>query len=183
VLSKLGDKVEKGRVPIIGKRRHANHGESRVWGWILGKVLAHPVVSVVASSAILIALAVPALGMKTINPGVAGIPHDLPIMKTYDRIQAAFPGGPLPRVVVVQADDVTQPRGSSGHQGDDRQALASGQMSEPVSTQVSPGKDAEVVSIAMQGDGTDIKAEDRAGDAARRRHPATIARVDGTQTT
>ncbi|MET0729561.1 MAG: MMPL family transporter, partial [Solirubrobacterales bacterium] len=36
VLSKLGDKVEKGRVPIIGKRRHANHGESRVWGWILG---------------------------------------------------------------------------------------------------------------------------------------------------
>ena len=40
VLSKLGDKVEKGRVPIIGKRRHANHGESRVWGWILGKVLA-----------------------------------------------------------------------------------------------------------------------------------------------
>ena len=49
VLSKLGDKVEKGRVPFIGKRRHANHGESRVWGWILGRVLARPVVSVVAS--------------------------------------------------------------------------------------------------------------------------------------
>ena len=30
-------------------------------------------------------------------------------MKTYDRIQAAFPGGPLPAVVAVQADDVTKP--------------------------------------------------------------------------
>ncbi len=126
VLSKLGDKVEKGRVPIIGKRRHANHGESRVWGWILGKVLAHPVVSVVASGAILIALAVPALGMKTINPGVAGIPHDLPVMKTYDRIQAAFPGGPLPALVVVQADDVTVPGRPAGHREDDRQGAGLG---------------------------------------------------------
>ena len=39
VLSKLGDNVEKGRVPIIGRMRHRNHGESRVWGWILDRVL------------------------------------------------------------------------------------------------------------------------------------------------
>ena len=52
--------------------------------------------------------------MKTINPGVAGIPHDLPIMQTYDRIQDAFPGGPLPAVVVVQADDVTAPAVQQG---------------------------------------------------------------------
>ena len=32
VLSKLGDKVEKGRVPFLGRLRHRNHGESRVWG-------------------------------------------------------------------------------------------------------------------------------------------------------
>ena len=47
--------------------------------------------------------------MQTVNTGVQGIPRDLPIMQTYDRIQAAFPGGPLPAVVVVQADDVTAP--------------------------------------------------------------------------
>ena len=48
VLSKLGDNVERGRVPIIGKRRHTNHGESRAWGWILDRVLRRPVVSLVA---------------------------------------------------------------------------------------------------------------------------------------
>jgi uncharacterized membrane protein YdfJ with MMPL/SSD domain len=182
VLSKLGDKVEKGRVPIIGKRRHANHGESRVWGWILGKVLARPVVSVVVSGAILVTLAVPALGMKTINPGVAGIPHDLPVMQTYDRIQAAFPGGPLPAVVVVQADDVTKPEVQQGIQAMTDRALASGQMAEPVTTQVSPDKSTEVVSIPMQGDGTDLKSETALATLRDDVIPTTIAKVDGTQT-
>ena len=45
VLSKLGDNVEKGRVPFIGRMRHRNHGESRVWSWILDRVLRRPVVS------------------------------------------------------------------------------------------------------------------------------------------
>jgi RND superfamily putative drug exporter len=180
-LSKLGDKVEKGRVPIIGKRRHANHGESRVWGWILGKVLARPVVSVVAASAILIALAVPALNMKTINPGVAGIPHDLPVMKTYDRIQAAFPGGPLPAVVVVQADDVTSPAVQQGIKEMTDKALASGQLSEPVSTEISPNQKAEVVSLAMQGDGTDLKSETALATLRDDVLPTTIAKVDGIQ--
>src|SRR5262249_22228664 len=92
VLSKLGDGLQKGRVPSIGRLRHRSHGESRVWGWVLDRVLARPVVSVVAAGAILLALAMPALKMHTINPGVAGLPRSLEVMKTYDRIQAAFPG-------------------------------------------------------------------------------------------
>ena len=63
---------------------------------------------------LLIALAVPAFGMHTINPGVAGLPRSLPIMQTYDRIQAAFPGGPLPAVIVVRADDVRAPEVQAG---------------------------------------------------------------------
>jgi len=31
VLSKLGDNVERGRVPFISRLRHRNHGESRAW--------------------------------------------------------------------------------------------------------------------------------------------------------
>ena len=107
VLSKLGDKVEKGRVPYLGRLRHRNHGESRVWGWVIDKALARPVVSVIAAGGILVVLALPALNMKTVNPGTAGLPHDLPIMQTYERIQSAFPGGPLPALAVVQAKDVT----------------------------------------------------------------------------
>src|SRR3954449_11479764 len=77
VLSKLGDGVEKARVPFVSRLRHRNHGESRVWGFVIDKALAKPVVSVVLAGGILIALAIPALNMKTLDPGAAGLPHDL----------------------------------------------------------------------------------------------------------
>jgi RND superfamily putative drug exporter len=181
VLSKLGDGVEKGRVPIIGKRRHANHGESRAWGWVLGKVLGHPVAAVVVSGGILLALAFPALGMKTINPGLAGIPHDLPVMKTYERIQAAFPGGPLPAMVVVQADDVTAPAVQEGVTAMTGEALASGQMSQPVTTQTSPDRSTVIVNIPMQGDGTDVASEAALATLRDQVIPHTLGKVDGAR--
>ena len=74
MLSWLGQKgwTEKGRVPYLGRLRHRNHGESRVWGAILDRVLKRPVVSVVLAGGLMLALAIPAFGMHTINPGVAG---------------------------------------------------------------------------------------------------------------
>src|SRR3954453_7368731 len=93
VLSKLGDGVEKARVPFVSRLRHRTHGESRVWGWILDRVLAKPALSAMLAAAALVALALPALKLHTTNPGVAGLPRSIPIMRTYDRIQAAFPGG------------------------------------------------------------------------------------------
>ena len=129
VLSKLGDKVEKGRVPIIGKRRHAQPRRVPRLGLDPRQGARPPRRLRRRLGRDPVALAVPALGMKTINPGVAGIPHDLPVMQTYDRIQAAFPGGPLPAVVVVQADDVTAPAVQQGIEEMTDKALASGQMS------------------------------------------------------
>ena len=79
-------------------------------------------VSLVVSGGILIALAIPALNMHTANPGTSGLPRDLEVMKVYDRIQAAFPGGPIPALVAVQADDVTKPEVQAGIDGDERRA-------------------------------------------------------------
>ena len=64
LLSKLGDRVEKGRIPFVGRLRR-NDGESRVWGAVLDRVLRRPVVSVVAATAVLLALAAPALVLNT----------------------------------------------------------------------------------------------------------------------
>jgi RND superfamily putative drug exporter len=135
----------------------------------------------VAGGAILIALAVPALGMKTINPGVAGIPHDLPVMQTYDRIQAAFPGGPLPAIVAVQADDVTKPEVQAGIDAMTREALATGRMSEPVTADVSPDKSVAVVTIPMDGNGTDEVSEAALASLRDDVIPSTIGAVDGAQ--
>src|SRR4051812_26016667 len=166
VLSKLGDNVEKARVPFIGRLRHRNHGESRVWAWVIDRALARPVVSVVLAAGLLIVLALPALNMKTINPGAAGLPHDLPIVQTYERIQAAFPGGPLPALAVVQADDVTSPQITRAITAMTQHAQATHRMSGPFTTRVSPDRHVAVVAIPLQGDGTD-NASDQALAALR----------------
>jgi uncharacterized membrane protein YdfJ with MMPL/SSD domain len=182
LLSKLGDKVEKGRVPFIARRRHKTHGESRVWGAILGRVLKRPVVSVVIAGGLLIALAIPALSLHTINTGAQGLPRSLPIMQTYDRIQAAFPGGPQPAVVAVQADDVTAPAVQQGIAAMEREALASGEMSQPVDVRVNPSKTLAVVNIPMQGDGTDAASERALATLRDDVIPSTVGTIDGVET-
>jgi RND superfamily putative drug exporter len=183
LISKLGEKgwLEKGRVPYVAKRRHATHGESRVWGAILDRVLRRPVLSVVLSGGLLLALALPALGITTINTGIQGLPRDLPVMQTYDRIQAAFPGGPQPAVVVVQADDVTAPAVERGIADLRREALATGQLSEPISVTVNPDRTLAVVDIPMQGTGTDDASNTALATLRERVIPQTIAEVPGTQ--
>ncbi len=161
MLSWLGEKgwTEKGRVPYLGRLRHRNHGESRVWGAILDRVLKRPVVSVVLAGSLMIALAIPAFSMHTINPGVAGLPRSLPIMQTYDRIQEKFPGGPLPASVVVQADDINAPHVQAGIAELQKVAADTKGFGQPITTTTNPGNDLEIVDIPLAGDGTDAKSE------------------------
>ncbi|HLJ03298.1 MAG TPA: MMPL family transporter [Solirubrobacteraceae bacterium] len=177
VISALGDKVEKGRAPIIARRRE--RGNSRVWGYVIDHVLRVPAISLVLSAGILIALAMPALRMHTVDPGFIGFPPNLPIMTTYERIQKAFPGGPIPAVVVVQAKDVTTPAVAQAIRRMADAALASGQMGPPVVETVSSDKTVAAVTISLAGNGTNARS-DRALSALRHTIiPTTVGAVAG----
>src|SRR3954452_10345322 len=106
LLSALGDRVMKGRVPFVGRR---GVGESRVLSAVLGPVLRHPKAAAIASASVLVALSIPALGLHTGDPGADGLPQNLPVTHTLNRMNSAFPGNELPAQVVVQANDVTKP--------------------------------------------------------------------------
>src|SRR5215216_5518693 len=64
LLSKLGDRVNKGRVPFV-RTPDQRVGESRFWGAILAPVLRRPILSAALAAGVLIALAVPALRLQT----------------------------------------------------------------------------------------------------------------------
>jgi uncharacterized membrane protein YdfJ with MMPL/SSD domain len=103
VLSKLGDRVEKGRVPLLGRFR-GPVGEGRIWSRILNPVLRRPAVSAVLSVAVLATLAIPALHIHTASSSVNTLPRSAPTVEAMQRIQAAFPGQASPAVVAVKAD-------------------------------------------------------------------------------
>jgi RND superfamily putative drug exporter len=95
-----------GRVPFLARLRRRRDGSS-IWAAVVDRVMRHPVVSLVASAGVLIALAVPALGMHTVVTGPDDFPRDIPVVKTYDRLTEAFPSEGAQSRVVVEADDVT----------------------------------------------------------------------------
>jgi uncharacterized membrane protein YdfJ with MMPL/SSD domain len=155
LLAKLGDRIDRGRVRI---RRRPRRPESRLWTALLRPSLRHPVAAVVLSSAVLVALALPAFGLTTKMPGFGDLPRGLAIVKTYDTMQAAFPGASSPASVVVQAPDVTAPSVQAGIDRLESRALATGLMKKPITTQVNRAHTVETVNIPLVGDGQDAAA-------------------------
>src|SRR3954462_5874473 len=173
--------LEKGRVPYITKRRHANQGQSRVWGAILTRVLKRPLLSPVLAGGVLVALCIPALGIQFKDPGFDGYSRSQPAIQTHDRLQAAFPGGAVPATTVIKADDVTAAPVRAAikqlHDG----SLATGQLSEPSHVEISPDKTVAVVALSVKGSGTDAASERSLEVLRSDVVPATVGRLPGAE--
>jgi uncharacterized membrane protein YdfJ with MMPL/SSD domain len=179
ILSKLGDKVMKGRVPLIGRRREQG-GESRIWSAVLGAVLRRPAIAASLAAAVLVALTIPALGMKTGNSGVNGLPQDLAVTKALKRTQAVFPGGGVPAQVVIQAPRVTDPGVQNAIHRLERGALDSRQFSNPTKLDVSRDHTVAVLSLPIAvGKGTDDASNAALATLRNELVPATVGKVGG----
>jgi RND superfamily putative drug exporter len=180
LLSKLGDRIDKGQVPLIRRLRREG-SEAGAWSAIVDRVLRHPWISAAVAAAVLLVLAFPARHMHTVNSGVQGLPRDLPVMQTYDRIQAAFPGNPIPAVVAVKAPDVTSPAVRSAIARMRRAALATGLMRDPVTVRVSPDRTVAEVDVPLGGNGTDKRSQAALNALRRDVIPRTVGRLPGVQ--
>src|SRR5215211_2479403 len=184
VLSKLGDRVNKGRIPFL--RPEKRTGEARAWNWVLDRVLRRPVVSVIAAGAILVVLAIPVFHIHTADSGVDGLPRSLEVMKTYDRMQAAFPGEQFSANVVLRGQDGA-PADYRSAEASLRQAAQNSELfQEPVTLEVSRDKSVGVVHVPLAGNGTDARSNealdflrDEMAPAAERASGAELVGVGG----
>jgi anti-anti-sigma factor len=176
LLSLLGDNINKGRVPFVN-RLHKSGTESGFWSAIVGTVLRHPIVSVALAGGLLVLLTVPALRLHTANSGVQGLPRDLPVMQTYDRIQEAFPGEPLAATVALKTDDVRSLQTTAAIRELRNQAVGTGLMRDPVTTVNSRDGKVAAINVPLAGEGTD-ETSNRALDVLRTKVvPATVGRL------
>jgi RND superfamily putative drug exporter len=176
----LGDRVEKGRIPLVSRRRR--NRDSRIWSAVLDRVLRRPALSATLAGGLLVLLAVPALFMKTADAGINEFPRSIAIVQTYDRIQAAFPGGPMPAVVAVEGRDVTAPTVQKAIARLREAAIATGVMADPITVQQSPNRRVALVSVPLAGTGTD-EASSYALDVLRNEViPRTVGSIPGVET-
>jgi RND superfamily putative drug exporter len=178
-LSKLGHRVEKGRVPFLGRLK--NRGGVGIWSRVLDRVLRRPLVSAVLATGVLVALAVPVLGMQTSLEDTTG-KSDLTVEQTADRVEATFPSEGSAEMVVLKAKNVTSPKVESGikaleSEADARPALFEG----TPSVELSPDKTVATVALPTTGEGTD-DLSNKAVDALRDDIvPNTVGQVDGVE--
>ncbi len=102
VLAKLGDRVNRGRLPGMSPR---GASESRVWGFLARAVTRRPLIALTIAGAALAALAYPALELKT-SGSAPSLPADEPVMAAVHDIERAFPGAPGAATLVVSGADL-----------------------------------------------------------------------------
>src|SRR3954468_24606992 len=178
MLSWLGDRVEKGRVPLLGRRRRPA-GQSRVWTAITRRVMRRPALSAGLAGGLLVALAIPALQMKIVTSGVDQLPQDLPIIVTYDKVKAIFPTKGVVATVVVQGEHVRAAPIAAGISAM-RKAVIASKAFRP-GTKISYSKDGTVaqVDFPTPGSGNDAPSLHALSVLRNRIIPATIGRVEG----
>jgi RND superfamily putative drug exporter len=154
LLSRLGDKVDRLRVPLVGRLRR-DDGEGRIWGAIVDRVLRRPALSAAVAAALLLALAAPALQLRLAPQGPESFPQSLEVIKTYHRMQQAFPGTALPANVVVKAPSVRTPAMQRAIAQLERRALASGRAFEPITVDVNKQGTVANITVPIAGNGTD----------------------------
>ncbi len=174
VLGKLGDRVEKGRIPFLHRFRR-QQGDARVWSAVLDHVLRRPVVSAVASTTVLLALAVPTLSIHTTQTGIDGITSSA--VEPFERITEAFPGAPDPAVVAIKADDVRSASVRAAIDGFKREALATGEMNPPINVDINRDATVARIEIPLAGNGIDAAANGALETLRQDVLPRTVGRL------
>jgi uncharacterized membrane protein YdfJ with MMPL/SSD domain len=179
LLSRLGDRVNKARIPFL--HRLQRPGGGRFWNWILDRVLRRPLLSVVLSAGILVALALPALGMKTVVPGAESFPKDLQAVQVYDRLQKSFPGEADPAVVVVKAPSIDAPPVAASIESLRDRALATGQVYRPVTVDVNNARTVAQIELPIDGNGSDDASYAAVSTLRNEVVPETVGSLEGVE--
>jgi len=114
-------------------------------------------------------------------PGASDLPQSTAALRTFNRIQRVFPGGGAPAIVVVEARDVEAPSVLAAGAAFERAALASGQMSQPITFVVNPARTAAIIQVPLAGTGEDAASTSALAILRDKVIPATLGRVPGVR--
>jgi putative drug exporter of the RND superfamily len=217
LLSMLGDRVDFGRRRFDRRRAERRVGRlaahatgttvvsgtgaaalssgregGRLWRGTFGRILKHPKVFGALAAGFLIALAIPALGLRTEKLSIDQlIPSNTPIVQTYDAISAEFPSSPGPAQVVVKAPDIQAPAVTQAIAAFKQQAASGGVLGgtgqqavareASIQVQTYAAQNVAVLSVPLAGNGTDAVSLHALSVLRDTVVPQTLGRLPGTQ--
>ncbi len=156
----LGDRLDRLRISLPGRE-----AEGRWWDWLTSQAIRFPVACLLLTSGLMLALALPALDMKTGFSGIDTLPKDVPARRGFDLLEREFRVGTISQAVVVVDGAVTTPPVAQALENL-RTALATDTefFADKATQQINPAGDLAVLTVPMAGD-----AESQSAQAGIRR--------------
>jgi uncharacterized membrane protein YdfJ with MMPL/SSD domain len=103
----LGPRIDRGRIPLLPRAQSEDGG--RFWSGLIGRVTRRPLIAAALATALLAALAYPALSLRTSKPSdLALTAQSEPALKTLAAVRRAFPSAGETAVVAVEAPATKQ---------------------------------------------------------------------------
>jgi RND superfamily putative drug exporter len=182
VLSKLGDRVNRGRVPFLTPPEKRAASESRFWGAILDRVLRRPWVAGGIAVVALVVMALPVLNLKMQVPGIDTLPRELEVMQTYDKIQASFPGDQIPATAVIETNGASREEVRAGIEALEGEVAANPELYVgPPTVEVSDDGSVVAVDVPVAGDGANDESYAALADLRENVVPATVGQIAGAE--
>jgi uncharacterized membrane protein YdfJ with MMPL/SSD domain len=178
LLSWLGARIDKGRVPFLA-RRLGEGTQSRFWSKVIDRVMRRPWLAIVLAGGALLALAVPALQMHVVTSGPDDLPDDLALIQTYDRVKATFPEEAVVASVAVEAENVRQGEAAAGISLLQRRAANSDLMRPGIEVNYSKDNKVAEIVIPTVGNGNDDASEAALDEIRNDLVPATLGTIPG----
>src|SRR5215208_126467 len=113
LLGLLGDRINRLRIPFVGRASlERSNPEGRFWRAVVERVLGRPAFSLIAATALLLALAVPVLELNVGSNGVSTLPDRFESKRGFVALQRSFPRATTDPVLVV-VDNASDPQAAS----------------------------------------------------------------------
>ncbi len=180
MLSKLGDRVEKGRIPYLHRLRRGS-GDNRFWKAVLTPALRRPGIAAAVSAAALLALAFPVLNLHTAQSGLDALPNSAPTVPTIKKIQNAFSNGSAAGSEVAIQANLDAPATQQAIAALKAKVVAARLNTGSIDVETNAAHTVARVNIPLVGKGTDSVSNAALRTLRNDILPSTIGKVAGAE--
>src|SRR5437870_1118551 len=180
----LGPRIDRGRIPFLPHAR--TDGGGAFWSALVDRVTRRPLVAAVLSTALLAALAYPALSLRISKPSdLALAAQSEPALKALADVRRAFPSAGETALVVVQAPAAARPQLRRQLLRLTRLAVServANQPVDPIRTVSAGAGSAAALSLPLTGNGANASSRRAVDELRQRLVPSTVGRIRGSET-
>jgi uncharacterized membrane protein YdfJ with MMPL/SSD domain len=180
LLSKLGDRVEKGKIPYLHRLRR-DSGENRMWKRILTPALRRPGIAAALSAGALLLLAVPVLSLHPSQSGLDALPDSAKTVPTIKAIDKVFGSGSIDAAQVAIQGNIDSPATQNAINELKQKTIAAGIASSTIDIEVNAAHTVARVDIPLIGNGTDSVSNGALRTLRNDILPATVGTVSNVE--